>query len=82
MAERLESFAFEGQGFGVSKYEKYLDGSIWRLRIPEDLPSVGNGRVYLIRIAESRGLKVRTRKDGNSLVVQAYPAYVDAEKQT
>ena len=75
MAEILESFTFyrgRANGSGESRYDKWLDGRIYRLSTPEDIPNPTSGAAMLRKRAKANGLKVATRVDGSSLIVQAY----------
>jgi hypothetical protein len=73
MAEKLNDFNFfRGRPGGPSKYQRYLDGGIYRLAIPGDLPSAGS-IATLRRLAKENGMKLRTTAEGRSaVVVQAY----------
>ncbi len=72
MAEQLDSFEFKQGRRGGSRYDRYLDGGIYRLRAGEDIPSIESGRTALFRVAHQKGLKVKTQVVDRDLVVQAY----------
>lgn len=72
MAEQLESFDFSREtGRHGSKYDRYMDGGVYRLVIGEDVPS-GNPDTVLRTVAARRGLKLRTSREPGAIVVQAY----------
>lgn len=76
MAEQLSEFDFPSKKNG-SRYDPYLDGSIWRVTL-EDFPGVANlhnVRATMLTRATKKGKKLRTSMpDESSLVVQAYEA--------
>jgi hypothetical protein len=79
MAEKLETFP-ERQNIGRpvgSKYDKYLDGSVWRLVAGEDFQGDAAKFVRAIRQhANSRrglGLKALIGDDGKTVIVQSRP---------
>lgn len=72
MAEKLKSFVFNGVGRpSVSRYDKFLDGEIYRLSAGIDITNVPAGISSVRAAAKKRGLKVRTSIEGNDLIVQA-----------
>ena len=62
-----------------SKYDQYLDGSVWRLT--QDIDFHGDARKFVRSIrqhANSRrgiGLSAMVQNDGKSIVVQATPKH-------
>ena len=87
MARRLESFPY-GQQPPVRRYPwtDWLDGSVWEIRRGEDYDvSTENMRVNLHMKADSRAVKVRTKKvhdpKGEGLVFQFFdPDREEAEQ--
>lgn len=73
MAERLDSFQFSRENATGSRYDKYLDGGIYRLLVGEDVPSL-SFRVHFYSLAKKRGMKARVHAESDppALVVQAY----------
>lgn len=81
MAERLVNWPDRSTPT-IYPWDEWLDGSVWRLNPGEDfkcaLPSV---RLYAYRAASERRVKVRTSKDGDSLLVQALQPTTSKEGQ-
>jgi hypothetical protein len=73
MAEKLDSFEFRrGAPPGGSKYDQFLDGEIYRLKVGEDISTHDSARRVLGKRASQKGMKIHVQVDGDSLVVQAY----------
>jgi hypothetical protein len=68
----------------TSRWEKYLDGSIWKLG-PKDMEGMKNvttTRAAIFNRAKARGLKVRTTTENGHLIVQAYKETDGSSTQT
>jgi hypothetical protein len=79
MAEKLKTFEFQmgprpgSRGAYGSKYDRYLDGEVYRLRAPKDMLNAHSAASYLRKLARRRGLKIHVAIESESaLVVQAY----------
>lgn len=73
MAEKIDEFAFVRTGSGGSKYERFLDGGIYRLRAPEDMASPLSAQTRMRALAREKGMKIRSKiEDSQTIVVQAY----------
>lgn len=75
MATKLDAFPERSAGRPSSEdWDKWLDGGVWRLVRGEDFhkPKCESMRSVSCMKARERGLKVRTRVDGDSIVIQAY----------
>jgi hypothetical protein len=60
-----------GKRRGVSKWDKYLDGQVWRLESGVDFTTNPRGvQTALSVIAKRRGFKVLTMTDGSAVVIQ------------
>lgn len=72
MAEVVDRMPHELSGHGrVSRYDKWLDGRVWKLSDDDVLPtSMTNARVGLYHTAKRRGGKCLTAIDGRFLYVQ------------
>lgn len=77
MPEVVEQFEFGRSPNGTSKWDKYLDGQIYRFT-REDGLSFGYIRTAMSNRAKRHGLKVHAAHDGATLVVQAYTPNGDA----
>jgi predicted type IV restriction endonuclease len=75
MAERLDNYDFTGRSRQGSKYDRYLDGGIYRLVRGEDIgQNVSSARTQLHKRAKEQGLRIRTATEGDAaIVVQAFP---------
>lgn len=78
MAEKIDSFEFTRgaprgpRGPRGSKYDKWLDGNIYRLIGGVDITVPASGCVAIRKRARVKGLKIRAAVDGENLVIQAY----------
>ena len=73
MADVLTDFVFKGRPRDLGMWTRYFDGQIWRLN-GADIAGrrIEAVRATVISLARKRGLKVRTRIDGDALVIQSY----------
>jgi hypothetical protein len=73
MASVLTEFPVRRIGFrkGVSRWDKYLDGQVWRLESGVDFTTKARGvQTSLSIIARKRGVTIMTRLvDGESAIV-------------
>ena len=80
MANRLKSYDFSDRyrnnGRVGHPWDKWLDGSPWRLRRGDDFEAtVKNFQAAAARAASARGKSIRTRAESDStVVIQAVPA--------
>jgi hypothetical protein len=79
MAQKLKKFDFHrGRRPGPrepygSRYDRFLDGEVYRLLAPEDMRNAPSAATYLRKLARTRGLRLRVSVESESaLVVQAY----------
>jgi len=79
MATQLKDYEFSKRGRkSGSKYDKFLDGQIWKLRKGADFLGDADGvRTTLYRLAKQKEIKVRisvSRDPDNrpTIIVQAY----------
>lgn len=74
MAERVEGDLTNALT-GKYPWREWFDGSTWKLTKGEDFTvAVGDMRSTAFATATRRGLKIRTRIDGDVLYIQAYRA--------
>ena len=71
MANTLSEFEFTKRG-RTPKYDwdNWFNGSIWELRIGEDIPSK-EFKAYIYNVARTRRMSVKVAVLKNSLVIQA-----------
>lgn len=79
MARKLKNFDFEKERNDIISrpyrypWEKWLDGSVWELTIGEDFKtSVQSFRSNAFYNAKIRGMKIRTIRKDDKLIIQAY----------
>jgi len=66
----LENFPFRGQSHN---WDLILDGQCWRMTKGEDFSCESRSMMQSIyKEAKRREIKVRTSRDGDTIVVQAY----------
>ena len=72
MADAIKEFPAKGR---KSRYsEEWFDGRIWRINWREEMrcKSIGAARSSVFFMANKRGLKLKTQKDGDDhIVIQA-----------
>lgn len=73
MARTLESFSFtRNSGRQVHDWDLWLNGSTWELVHGEDFTTSPQCMQAQARVAANRrGLKVRTRRNGDNIILQA-----------
>ncbi len=71
MAEQLEEFEWNSRRKGTSRYDQYMDGSIWKLdhRTDSGATSTAGLRTSLIATAKRLNLSCRTQTVDKHYVV-------------
>lgn len=75
MATKLKKFEFSKgrpRGAGGSRFDKYLNGEIWRLERGVDYKSDASTGNYLYVLAKRRGKKANVRFVDGGIVIQAF----------
>lgn len=74
MAEILNHFDFQSSGkpYSVYPWHIWFDGQIYRLKYGEDFHNEArNFRITVSSAARRLGIRVKTSRDGNDIVIQA-----------
>lgn len=71
MARRLDSYQFSGKGRAKYDWDRWMDGSIWRLDAEDYNVAPESFRVMALREARRRQITLTTSVDGDEVVIQA-----------
>lgn len=72
MAEVLSEFPVGRGSGGPGKYDRFLDGQIWRVAVADvSAPSVNAVFSGVHQTAHRRGIKVRVKREPDGVVIQA-----------
>jgi hypothetical protein len=71
MSEVLKEFPIDGKRKGKSSWDEFADGRVYRLRRGVDFKAAPvNKRTAAYAYAKQKKLKVRSRVEGDSIIVQ------------